>query len=273
LNMNNENSLLEPIRNLNIVPVKNKVGSRHADVIDEWDGSGFGRSMLHHSGPYDAAAPSRNDVKKVGQSRAPMKAFRDVSGGIDPAVGAINTAGSSKRPSDATYTENPFDDDNLAMSPLSPSEMDKAFLPALGAGAASSSNDASRRGPHKTHHKKHSSKYGQNMTSPRGEGLTGQYSTSLPASGGYFPSHGAGGASGEQNDWEVDERRRREREREHKHKALQAAWGIDERKSQKSTQERVLETDCVEIIAEPFEEFGYSPRYEEPNYRRSSCLA
>lgn len=230
--LNNDSSLLEPIRNLNIVPVKHKVGSRHADVIDEWDGSGFGRSMLHHSGPYDAAAPSRNDVKKVGQSRAPMKAFKDVSGGVDPAAAAINMAGSSKRPSDATYTENPFDDDNLAMSPLSPSEMDKAFLPALATGAASSSNEASRRGTHKTHHKKHSSKYGQNMTSPRGEGLTGQYSTSLPASGGYFPTHGASGTpSGEQNDWEVDERRRREREREHKHKALQAAWGIDERES------------------------------------------
>jgi hypothetical protein len=187
--------------------------------------------MLHHSGPYDAAAPSRNDIKKVGQSRAPMKAFKDVSGDVDHAASGISAPGSSKRPSDATYTENPFDDDNYAMSPSSPSEMDKAFLPALGSGAASS-NEASRRAPHKTHHKKHSSKHGQNLTSPRGEGLTGQYSTSLPASGGYFPTHTAGGAGGdEKNDWEVDERRRREREREHKHKALQAAWGIDERKS------------------------------------------
>lgn len=192
--------------------------------------------MLHHSGPYDAAAPSRNDIKKVGQSRAPMKAFRDVSGGIDPAAAninatGINSSGSSKRPSETDFTENPFDD-SLAISPMSPSELDKAFLPALGSGTASTSNDVSRRAPHKTHHKKHSSKHGQGVTSPRGEGLTGQYSTSLPASGGYFPAHAPGGAaSNDKNDWEVDERRRRERERDHKHRALQAAWGIDERES------------------------------------------
>jgi hypothetical protein len=222
----NENALLEPIRNLNIVPIKQKVGSRHADVIDEWDGSGFGRSMLHHSGPYDAAAPSRNDVKKVGQSRAPMKAFQDVSGGVDPAAVGINRPGPSKRPSEAGVAENPFDD-NQATSPISPSDLDKNYLPVLGS-TATSSNDASGRLPFKTHHKKHSSKHGQ-MTSPRGEGLTGQYSTSLPASGGYFPSHNAGPQANDANAWEAEERRRREREREHKHKALQAAWGIDER--------------------------------------------
>lgn len=219
----NDNALLEPIRNLNIVPIQQKVGSRHADVIDEWDGSGFGRSMLHHSGPYDAAAPSRNDVKKVGQSRAPMKAFQDVSGGVDPAAIGINRPAPAKRPSEAGFSENPFED-NLATSPMSPSDMDKNYLPVLG----SSTYHASRRPPHKTHHKKHSSKHGQ-MTSPRGEGLSGQYSTSLPVSGGYFP-HAARQTGDDQNGWEADERRRREREREHKHKALQAAWGIDERK-------------------------------------------
>lgn len=223
----NENALLEPIRNLNIVPIKQKVGSRHADVIDEWDGSGFGRSMLHHSGPYDAAAPSRNDVKKVGQSRAPMKAFQDVSGGVDPAPAGISRPGPSKRPSEAGFAENPFED-NAATSPMSPSDLDRNYLPVLGSTATSSSNDASRRLPFKTHHKKHSSKHGQ-MTSPRGEGLTGQYSTSLPASGGYFPQATGQKASDQGNDWEAEERRRREREREHKHKALQAAWGIDER--------------------------------------------
>ena len=204
------------------MPIQQKVGSRHADVIDEWDGSGFGRSMLHHSGPYDAAAPSRNDVKKVGQSRAPMKAFQDVSGGIDPAAVGISRPGPSKRPSEQGFSENPFDD-NLATSPTSPSDMDKNYLPILGSPA----HDASRRPAQKGHHKKHSSKHGQ-MTSPRGEGLSGQYSTSLPVSDGYFP-HAAGHSSNGQNDWEAEERRRREREREHKHKALQAAWGIDER--------------------------------------------
>lgn len=179
--------------------------------------------MLHHSGPYDAAAPSRNDVKKVGQSRAPMKAFQDVSGGVDPAAIGINRPAPAKRPSEAGFSENPFED-NLATSPMSPSDMDKNYLPVLG----SSTYHASRRPPHKTHHKKHSSKHGQ-MTSPRGEGLSGQYSTSLPVSGGYFP-HAARQTGDDQNGWEADERRRREREREHKHKALQAAWGIDERK-------------------------------------------
>lgn len=57
-----------------------------------------------------------------------------------------------------------------------------------------------------------------------GGGLTGQYSTSMPASGGYFPDADA----------EVDEaalmRKERQKERDSKRRALKAAWGIDNRK-------------------------------------------
>lgn len=55
-------------------------------------------------------------------------------------------------------------------------------------------------------------------------GLTGQYSTSMPTSGGYFPNM----------DEPADEaelaRRDRQRQREDKRRALKAAWGIDNRK-------------------------------------------
>ncbi|KAJ9107427.1 hypothetical protein QFC21_000878 [Naganishia friedmannii] len=230
-------SLLEPIRNLNIVPVKQKVGSRHADVIDKWDGSGVGKSMWHHSGPYDAAAPSRNDVKKVGQTRAPMKAFRDVAGGVDVMAPEASTGThhyNQSTPFGDDSGENPFDDSSAA-PPL------PLANPEYGVGASSTETS---RPHHKTHHKKHSSKHGGKVMSPRGEGLTGQYSTSLPASGGYFPTHTSGGAGGGEDEWDLDEGKRRQRERDQKHRALQAAWGMDE--------------------PEPFEEFGYSPRHEEP---------
>jgi hypothetical protein len=59
-------------------------------------------------------------------------------------------------------------------------------------------------------------------------GLSGQYSTSMPASGGYFP--------------DVDQleddvalmRKERQRQREEKRRALKAAWGTDTRKSSPS---------------------------------------
>lgn len=55
-------------------------------------------------------------------------------------------------------------------------------------------------------------------------GLSGQYSTSMPATGGYFPEDAA---LEEDPD---DEEAHRRRAREDKHRALQAAWGIDTRK-------------------------------------------
>ena len=56
-----------------------------------------------------------------------------------------------------------------------------------------------------------------------GGGLTGQYSTSMPASGGYFPD------MEEPTDEAALARRERQKEREQKRKALKAAWGIDTR--------------------------------------------
>lgn len=54
-------------------------------------------------------------------------------------------------------------------------------------------------------------------------GLSGQYSTSMPASGGYFPDL-------EQADDEVAiMRKERQRQREEKRRALKAAWGTDTR--------------------------------------------
>jgi len=52
-------------------------------------------------------------------------------------------------------------------------------------------------------------------------GLSGQYSTSMPSSGGYFPEDAA-----EDLD---DESASRRRAREDKRRALKAAWGIDTR--------------------------------------------
>ncbi|WVR05295.1 hypothetical protein IAU60_002309 [Kwoniella sp. DSM 27419] len=66
-----------------------------------------------------------------------------------------------------------------------------------------------------------------------GGGLTGQYSTSMPSSGGYFPN------MEEPMDEAAIMRRERQREREAKRQALKAAWGTD--------------------TPEPFEDFGGSP--------------
>lgn len=57
-----------------------------------------------------------------------------------------------------------------------------------------------------------------------GSGLTGQYSTSMPASGGYFPDPDA------QVDEAAMQRKERQKEREAKRRALKAAWGIDDRR-------------------------------------------
>ena len=54
-------------------------------------------------------------------------------------------------------------------------------------------------------------------------GLTGQYSTSVPASGGYFPDQD------EPDDEASTLRRERQAQRDQKRRALKAAWGIDTR--------------------------------------------
>nr|KIR85599.1 hypothetical protein I308_04295 [Cryptococcus tetragattii IND107] len=68
-----------------------------------------------------------------------------------------------------------------------------------------------------------------------GDGLTGQYSTSMPSDGGYFPNIGEEDPQDEATLARIE----RQRERESKRKALKAAWGID--------------------TPEPFEDYGGTP--------------
>lgn len=68
-----------------------------------------------------------------------------------------------------------------------------------------------------------------------GGGLTGQYSTSVPKDGGYFPNIGEEDPQDEATLARIE----RQRERESKRKALKAAWGID--------------------TPEPFEDYGGTP--------------
>ncbi|KAH7104093.1 Pal1 cell morphology protein-domain-containing protein [Auriculariales sp. MPI-PUGE-AT-0066] len=48
-----------------------KAGGAHTDVIDRLDFTGIGTAALHHDGPFDACAPSRNKNK----AKAPMSAW------------------------------------------------------------------------------------------------------------------------------------------------------------------------------------------------------
>ncbi|KAF8592036.1 hypothetical protein K439DRAFT_1610865 [Ramaria rubella] len=57
-----------------------KKASMHADTIDRLDHSGVGVAMLHHDGPFDACAPSRNKHKH----KAPMMAWGPGDSVIDP---------------------------------------------------------------------------------------------------------------------------------------------------------------------------------------------
>ncbi|KIJ45687.1 hypothetical protein M422DRAFT_29775 [Sphaerobolus stellatus SS14] len=57
-------------------PKPTKKASMHADIIDRLDFSGVGAAMLHHDGPFDACAPSRNKNKQ----RAPMLAWSPTDG-------------------------------------------------------------------------------------------------------------------------------------------------------------------------------------------------
>jgi hypothetical protein len=127
--------------------------------------------VWHHSGPYDAAAPSRNTNLPV--SRAPMQAFHGQT---------------AQQPARTTPTSV-----SVAPPPPVPAKEEPRRVPS--------------RAPRRT-----------------SGGLSGQYSTSMPASGGYFP--------------DVDQleddvalmRKERQRQREEKRRALKAAWGTDTRK-------------------------------------------
>ncbi|WVQ98833.1 hypothetical protein IAU59_005964 [Kwoniella sp. CBS 9459] len=178
--------------------LEDKKGSRHADVIDTWDPTGLGTAMWHHSGPYDAAAPSRNT--NLPTSKAPMQAFQPPPVQSPPRTGPTTIS--------------------LSSPPVPPAK----DIP-LDAG----DRPPHRRGPSGTRHG-----IPVNTRRVSGGGLTGQYSTSMPASGGYFPA-----MSDEPTDEAELMRRERQREREAKRQALKAAWGID--------------------TPEPYEDFGGSP--------------
>nr|XP_019013699.1 uncharacterized protein I206_01770 [Kwoniella pini CBS 10737]OCF52480.1 hypothetical protein I206_01770 [Kwoniella pini CBS 10737] len=176
---------------------EDKKGSRHADVIDTWDPTGLGSAMWHHSGPYDAAAPSRNT--NLPNNRAPMQAFRAPPVQSPPPKGPTTIS--------------------LSSPPVPPAK------------------DTTVEGSDRPAHKRGQSgnRYGAPPTNRRvsGGGLTGQYSTSMPSSGGYFPNMDA------PQDEATLARLERQREREAKRQALKAAWGTD--------------------TPEPFEDFGRSP--------------
>jgi hypothetical protein len=79
--------------------------------------------------------------------------------------------------------------------------------------------------PEESGHKRAPSATAARTTAPRrtSGGLTGQYSVSMPVSGGYFPNP----------DQQLDEaamaRKERQNQREAKRRALKAAWGTDNR--------------------------------------------
>ncbi|ORY27199.1 hypothetical protein BCR39DRAFT_560142 [Naematelia encephala] len=171
---------------------EDKKASRHADVIDTWDPTGLGSAMWHHSGPYDAAAPSRNT--NLPPSKAPMRAF--------------NGAPVQSPPRGPTTI-------SLSSPPVPPSK------------------DL----PEGNGHKRAQSAMRAQATRRQSGGLTGQYSTSMPASGGYFPDPDEG------TDDASTARRDRQKQRDDKRRALKAAWGTD--------------------IPEPFEDFGGSPLGDE----------
>jgi hypothetical protein len=79
-------------------------------------------------------------------------------------------------------------------------------------------------------------------------GLSGQYSTSMPASGGYFPD------VDQLEDEAALMRKERQRQREEKRRALKAAWGTDTREFSPYPGGM-----SIDNIAEPWEDFGGSP--------------
>ena len=72
-----------------------------------------------------------------------------------------------------------------------------------------------------------------------GGGLTGQYSTSVPATGGYFPD------MDKPNDEASMMRRDRQNQRDQKRRALKAAWGIDNREHNSCPMGHVKRLTCV----------------------------
>ncbi|BEI83623.1 hypothetical protein CcaverHIS002_0402270 [Cutaneotrichosporon cavernicola] len=130
---------------------KDRRPSRHADVIDTWDPSG-GSAMWHHSGPYDAAAPSRNLNQP--KTHAPMRAFER-----EEAAKAAVAAATAKESPSRTVPQ------VVAHAPA------PAVPPKDNDGGARSPTVATRNMPRRT-----------------SGGLSAQYSTSYPTGGGHFPN-------------------------------------------------------------------------------------
>jgi hypothetical protein len=152
--------------------LEDKKAGRHADVIDTWDPTGLGSASeslrdepdktnpysvasvchahihpiytanLASSGPYDAAAPSRNT--NLPSAKAPMRAFDGAPAAPVPARTGPTTI-------------------SLADPPVPPAKDEKH--------SHTRTTSAVRTAPNR-------------RTSG---GLSGQYSTSMPAAGGYFP--------------------------------------------------------------------------------------
>lgn len=202
--------------------------------------------MWHHSGPYDAAAPSRNDAKERGAERAPMGVFDPRKGskvteldvkalkhvGNEPGSAPLSSAqsGGAARPQHGRFRSGSITRvTQMDSSKSSPGLEQEVTLPALlNAGAIPMTARPSRPG---------------RKTSINSPGIYGslqeEYSSNLPSSGGYFESSspravGSPGkriSMGPSDDPDEEERRIRQKERDQKRRALQAAWGIDERES------------------------------------------
>jgi hypothetical protein len=181
--------------------LEDKKGGKHVDVIDTWDPTGLGsaseftsttpqslysHSVWHHAGPYDAAAPSRN--QNLPNTKAPMRAFN-----LQKAQPAIPTAQEAVQP--VPPVPRGPSTISLATPPIPPKK-DNNDGPTQRAQAALDRKPTTRR--------------------TSGGGLTGQYSTSMPTSGGYFPE------MKESSDEADIARRDRQRQREEKRRALKA---------------------------------------------------
>ena len=156
--------------------------------------------VWHHSGPYDAAAPSRNQNQP--QAKAPMRAF-NAQQAAQAAAQAQAQAQAQNQPANGSPTRT-GPSVSLATPPVPPAKD-------INEGSTRRAQAAIDRKP---------------TSNPRrtSGGLTGQYSTSMPTSGGYFPDMAA-----EPTDEAEIARRERQRQREEKRRALKAAWGIDNR--------------------------------------------
>jgi hypothetical protein len=189
--------------------------------------------MWHHSGPYDAAAPSRNDAKERGAERAPMAVFDPRKGSrvteldgkaLEGEIGAGQRPGHTRLRSGSISQMQQQQQQQQAQTP--DQELTLPTLPLTAGIPMTARPSRSGRKP--------------SVSSPGIYGsLQDEYSTSVPTSGGYFPTdltnpgsaevEGKGKRGSVSSD--IEEKRMREKERESKRRALQAAWGIDERES------------------------------------------